>query len=191
MKKSFERLAVLSIVLAVLASPGVAQDDAKYEELPNLHRVNARLYRGAQPKSGGIQRLAQMGIKTVVNLRDNDEHEKAEAAEARAAGLRYFNEPLARLGRPDDAQVEHILAIIDAPENQPVFVHCAHGADRTGTIIACYRIAHDGWTGEAAKDEAKHYGLKFWQRGMKDFIQGYYERRHPNGAPAAPASFSF
>lgn len=164
--------------VVLFVSLGVGQrSEAKYDELPNFHRVNEQLYRGAQPKTGGIETLARMGIKTIVNLRNDDENAQAEEVAARAASLRYFNEPLERLGRPADEQIERILSIINAPENQPVFVHCAHGADRTGVVVACYRIARDGWTGEAAKDEAKHYGLKFWQRSMKDYIHDYYEQK--------------
>ncbi len=80
-------------------------------------------------------------------------------------GLRYFNVPTGRLGRPSDERIESVLAIINASENQPVFVHCRRGADRTGTVIAIYRIEHDGWTSERAKAEANHYGMGFWHIG--------------------------
>ena len=108
----------------------------RYDELPNFHRVGGLLYRGGQPKPGGYERLARLGVKTVVNLRDDDEHARAEGDEAQAAGLRYYNVPLGRLGRPSDAEVERVLRLIDAPENQPVFVHCHRGADRTGVVVA-------------------------------------------------------
>jgi tyrosine-protein phosphatase SIW14 len=151
-----------------------------FAELPNFHAVNARLYRGGQPRADGLRRLAALGIKTVINLRDDDERARAEEKEAKAAGLRYFNVPLGRLGRPKDTEVEHVLALIDAPENGVVFVHCAKGQDRTGTVVAVYRITHDGWTSEQAKREANRYGMKFWQSGMKDYISDYY-RDHFTG----------
>lgn len=146
----------------------------RYPELPNFHRVNERLYRGAQPHEGGVRRLAALGINTIINLRADDERSRREMSEARSVGLQYFNIPFKRLGRPTDEQVERVLAIINAPENGRVFVHCARGADRTGTLIAVYRIGHDGWTGGEAKREADRYGMRFWQRGMKDFISDYY-----------------
>lgn len=124
----------------------------------------------------GMQRLAALGIKTVINLRGADEGTHAEEAEARAAGLRYFNVPMRDLSRPTDAQVERVLAIINDSQNGTVFVHCNHGKDRTGVIIACYRISHDGWTSAKAKAEAKHYGMSWVQFGMKDYISDYYRR---------------
>lgn len=170
---------IISTVLSLLIAATVtsAQGEAKYKELPNFHRVNAQLYRGAQPSQEGFKLLASMGVRTVLNLRDDDEKARAEEVEARAAGLRYFNVALDGMGRPSDEKVERALSIINAPENQPVFVHCKRGADRTGTIIACYRISHDNWTGEQARAEARRYGLGFWEVGMKDYIRDYYERR--------------
>jgi protein tyrosine/serine phosphatase len=122
-----------------------------------------------------------MGVKTVINLRDDDDRAQEEEREARALGLRYFNVPVSRAGRPSEGRIKELMALIDAPGNQPVFVHCKRGADRTGAIIAVYRITHDGWTGEQALAEAEAFGMGFWQRGKRDFIKDYY-RDH-----AAPA----
>jgi uncharacterized protein (TIGR01244 family) len=158
---------------ALLASSTMAQDDLRYRELPNFHQVNAALYRGAQPKVDGIQKLAALGIKTIVNLRAEDERSRAEESEARAAGLRYFNIPMEGLSRPKDEQVERALAIINDAANQPVFVHCKRGADRTGTLIAIYRIMHDGWSSEDALREAKRYGMSWMEFGMKDYVKDY------------------
>jgi uncharacterized protein (TIGR01244 family) len=145
-----------------------------YAELPNFHAVNARLYRGGQPREGGLRRLAALGVKTVINLRDDDARARDEEREARALGLRYFNVPLSRAHRPDPKQMDELFALIDAAGNQPVFVHCKRGADRTGALIAVYRVSHDGWTAERAVEEAEAYGMGFWQRGKKDFIRDYY-----------------
>jgi protein tyrosine/serine phosphatase len=133
-----------------------------------------------------MQKLATLGVGTIINLRDDDERAQAEGREAQAAGLRYFNIPFGRLGRPADDQVEQVLSIINAPENGVVFVHCAHGADRTGTVVAIYRISHDRWTSEQAKQEANRYGMKFWQRGMKDYIDDYFRDRAPGATRPQP-----
>jgi protein tyrosine/serine phosphatase len=73
--------------------------------------------------------------------------------------------------------VARVLAIINDPENQPVFVHCNHGSNRTGTIVACYRISQERWTGKRAIEEAKRYGMSWIQFSMKDYISDYYRDR--------------
>src|ERR1700694_3603406 len=161
MNKPVNWIAV-SLILLLAASVVLSQRTNTYEELPNFHQVNEKLYRGAQPKKDGIKRLAQLGIKTIVSLRGQDGLGHIEEADARAAGMRYFNVPLKETGRPTDEQVQQVLAILDSPKNQPVFVHCRLGADRTGLIVAVYRITHDDWTSERAKAEAKHYGMHPW-----------------------------
>jgi uncharacterized protein (TIGR01244 family) len=178
MKKQLASLLIIIVALVAINAAAQERSEPRYAELPNFHQVNTGLYRGAQPGEGGLQKLVSLGIKTVINLRDDDEREQSEEREAKAAGLRYFNIPLSNSSAPSDAQVERILALINAQENQPVFVHCKRGADRTGTIIAVYRISHDGWMSERAKTEAKHYGMGFWQVGMKDYISDYYKKQN-------------
>jgi len=152
----------------------------RYEELPNFGRVNERLYRGGQPGKGGMHKLAALGVNTILNLRDDDERASTEAEQAKLAGLRYFNVPFKRLGRPSDSQIDQVLSLIDAPENGVVFVHCRQGSDRTGTVIAIYRISHDNWTDQEAKREAESFGMKIWQHGMKDYISDYFRDKSPH-----------
>ena len=178
-------------LLAALLGLGVTAcaDLAETEvDLPWFHEVNPAFFRGAQPTLNGIQALPKLGIKTVINLRAADEDSGAEEYYARQAGLRYFNFPMEGRGRPAEAEVQAILAVIGARENQPVFVHCKRGKDRTGTIVACYRILHDGWTSEQAIDEARLLGLRWTEFGMKRYIRDLYRShlRQPRaaGAPA-------
>jgi protein tyrosine/serine phosphatase len=160
---------LLLLILGVSAPSSVPEKEA----LPNFHQVNQNLYRGAQPGSGGIKKLKELGVKTIINLRGADEGMQAEEQEARAAHLNYYNVPMDGLGRPSDEKVEKILSLINDAKNWPVFVHCNHGKDRTGTIIACYRISHDGWKLDEAMKEAKSYGMSWVQFKMKDYIKDY------------------
>lgn len=156
--------------MVALAVNTLAQGETRYAELPNFHQVNSQLYRGAQPKPGGLQRLKAMGVKTIVNLRGEDDQTRAEGDEARELDLRYYSISLPGFSRPKDEEVQQVLDIINTAENQPVFVHCRHGEDRTGTIIACYRITHDGWNADQAKKEAESCGMSWTQMGMKRYI---------------------
>ncbi|HYO63930.1 MAG TPA: tyrosine-protein phosphatase [Pyrinomonadaceae bacterium] len=194
MKSTSSRTLAAAFAFLFFASTvAAAQEPAAHEdsdtdarrELPNFQRVNERLYRGGQPTERGLRRLAALGVRTVVNLRADDERARREGEQARALGLRYFNFPLERIGRPDADRIAELLALVRAPEHQPVFVHCQRGADRTGMVVAAYRIAHDDWTAVEATREAKRLGLRFWQRGMKDFIQDF-DRRRRGDASVAP-----
>jgi tyrosine-protein phosphatase SIW14 len=168
------RIRVVSFtLLLIFATFGVPLNASTEELLPNFHKVNEKLYRGGQPSKGAMKELAALGIKTVVNLRGEDEETRAEALEARAAGLRYHSEPLPVYRRPNKRQVERVLSLIKDPQNWPVFVHCRHGEDRTGVIIAAYRISREGWSSEAARKEAKRYGMSRFQFAMKDYINDY------------------
>jgi tyrosine-protein phosphatase SIW14 len=164
------------LTLALFTAAAQPQERSDHRKLPNFHQVNSKLYRGAQPKKGEFQEIANLGIKTVVNLLGKGEGLLQEEQEVRVKGLRYFNVPFERAGHPHDADIERVLSIINTPEYQPVFVHCKQGADRTGTVIAIYRITHDGWTSKEANEEANRYGMHQWAMGMKNYIHDFYLR---------------
>src|SRR5204863_8459025 len=112
---------LLAVAFALGSSAGTAQIVLTNTELPNFHPVNGNLYRGGQPGQTGIDLLAGLGVKSIVNLRTADESTRAEQWWAEEAGLCFFNVPMNGSGRPTDAQVQAVLSFINAPENQPVF----------------------------------------------------------------------
>ena len=144
------------------------------KDVPNLYKVNSNLYRGGQPTEAGLRQLKRLGIKTIIDLRDDDGRAKSEEGWAKASGLRFINIPLSNFFGPEDAKIDAILNEIGRSESQPVFIHCKRGADRTGTVIGIYRISHDGWIGKDANTEAKKFGFGWWQFWMKDYIDDYY-----------------
>lgn len=152
-------------------------EQKRSEALPRFARVNERLYRGAQPRKEGFSQLAELGITTVINLRNDDERALIEEADAKAAGLRYFNVPFNRLGPPSEAQVDQVLSLIDDEENGVIFLHCQRGQDRTGMVVALYRISREGWTDQQAIREAENLGMRFWHIRMKRYISGYFRNR--------------
>ena len=178
---------VAAVVILLAATASLAQE-LSYSELPNFSKVSERLYRGGQPKTGGVKKLAEMGIKTIINLRGTDEMTRAEEAEAKAAGLVYFNIPMPGLSRPTHEQISRVLEILGNQESGPVFVHCKRGSDRTGTVVAVYRISRDGWTADKALTEAKRFGLSWMEFGMKDYVADYYRDRNSGKQNSIEAS---
>jgi protein tyrosine phosphatase (PTP) superfamily phosphohydrolase (DUF442 family) len=122
--------------LAVLAAPRVNARGLPVEEgILNYGKISDRLYRGAQPDIEGIQSLKRLGVKLIVNLRMPGEASKQEATLAQAAGIQYTNFPMNGFGRPGEDQMRQILALFESASG-PTFVHCLHGCDRTGTVVA-------------------------------------------------------
>jgi uncharacterized protein (TIGR01244 family) len=118
--------------------------------------------------------LATLGVKTVIDLRVESAHSsKAEERAVAAAGMRYVNVPLSDVHAPSDWQIAKVLALLDNSAG-PVFVHCRRGADRTGTVMACYRIAHDGWTNRRALEEAASYGMSWLEFGMQRYVLAFH-----------------
>jgi tyrosine-protein phosphatase SIW14 len=143
----------------------------------NFHEVDAHIYRGAQPHGQGFADLAKFGIKTVIDLRG----EKSEKNEVESAGMHYIRLAWSGYKAPSDEQMASVLALLNDNSAWPVFVHCRRGADRTGTAIACYRIAHDHWTNQQALEEAKSFGMSSMEVAMQHFILRFT-------APTAPAA---
>ena len=166
-------LLLATLVLAVgCASRGLPP----LHGITNFGRVNGTLYRGAQPDEAALVQLQQLGVKSVVNLRGPGSASVAEEMQARQHGIIYTNVSLHSLCPPSEAQVAQVLTLLkNLPP--PVFIHCLHGADRTGTMVACYRIARDGWTSEEALREARRHGIGFWEIGMKNYIRAFGKSR--------------
>jgi tyrosine-protein phosphatase SIW14 len=135
----------------------------------NFHQVDEHVYRGAQPHGQGFEGLAKLGIKTVIDLRG----ERSEASAVEHTGMHYIRLPWSGYKAPDEAQIAMVLSLLNDNSAWPVFVHCRRGADRTGTAIACYRIAHDHWTNQQALTEAKTFGMSSMEVAMQRFILNF------------------
>jgi protein tyrosine/serine phosphatase len=147
--------------------------------LTNIGRVANGIFRGAQPKPEGYATLKAMGVRTVIHLRTR--HGEKEAVEA--AGMRYVEIPMNMWKNVDPAAVRKTLSVMTDPANQPVFVHCSRGADRTGVVAAVYRMEVDGWSEAEAEAEMEAFGFhEFWSQ-LKEFVRRYKGRaeRGPGG----------
>jgi protein tyrosine phosphatase (PTP) superfamily phosphohydrolase (DUF442 family) len=140
------------------------------EGLPNLYRVSATLYRGAQPEKEGFSALKKMGIKTIVNFRTSNKDQKLFNNE----DFYYYHLPMNAFF-PQREKFLRFLEIVSDPDRQPVFVHCKHGADRTGAAVALYRIKIQKWDVEKAIDEMVNGGYHFHKihSHLKGFIRNF------------------
>jgi uncharacterized protein (TIGR01244 family) len=145
-------------------------------DLPNFQEVSPNLFRGGQPTFEGIARLKQLGVRTIINLRDPDEITREEEREARDAGMQYFEVPMPSFFQPTNASMRRVLALLDDQANRPVYLHCRRGCDRTGAVVACYRIASEGWTAERAIAEATDHGMSGFEYLKRVFIRGFADR---------------
>jgi tyrosine-protein phosphatase SIW14 len=172
------KLVIWLVAVTITLPAGAADVDARNVEapgVPNFHIVNQHLYRGGQPADAGWRSLAKLGVKTVIDLRLGSEHSiSQEALAVEAAGMIYISQPMAGLAAPTNEEILKILAMLDSNEKWPIFIHCRRGADRTGTVIACYRIVHNQWASDEALREARTYGMSRLELGMKHFIQNFH-----------------
>ena len=167
-------VAILGCNAEVVARPEKWAVPMTCAGVPNLHKVSDKLYRSAQPTAEGMTNLVALGIKTVVNLRDNhSDSDEIGDLPLKARRIEIFTANM------KDKYVDEFLSIVDDTNAVPVLVHCQHGADRTGTMCAMYRILREGWTVGDAIDEMKkgEYGYHSIWANLPRFIRKSAEKR--------------
>ena len=142
--------------LATAERPSTWATPLKMDGLPNLHRVSDTLLRSAQPTKEGMQSLGSLKVKTVVNLRSfhSDRDELGDVK----TGYEHIT---MKAWHPEYKEAVRFLKIVSDPAKTPVLVHCQHGADRTGTMCALYRVAVQGWSKEEALREMTGGGFGY------------------------------
>jgi protein tyrosine/serine phosphatase len=189
-------ITTLAFLFASLTSQTFAQSSGL---IVNFSKVNDGVYRGARlTNTESIQYLKALGIKNIINLQGGDLNsdigviipwiEKGESpeviAEEKAAvlwfGLGFYHAPLNSLDvvtNDEDRSIDQVLSFMHDQKNQPVFIHCEHGADRTGLLVALYRVKYEGVKVEAARNEWIRNGHnKLHQLFTGDLDVYYYEK---------------
>jgi protein tyrosine phosphatase (PTP) superfamily phosphohydrolase (DUF442 family) len=168
-------------------TPDADSDVEPLEALGNFHEVAPGLYRSAQPSREGYKQLAALRVRTLLTLKDNAAREREEAG---AEGLAVENVPMGGFSQPSFEQVDAALAIIADASKRPLVVHCQYGKDRTGFVIASYRVVVEHADEAAAAAEAKTYGCCFAPFGdLTKFLQDYRAHRQTKKAPARAGAF--
>jgi len=142
--------------------------------VPNAGQINDFLLRGAQPSNQGLAELKKLGVTTVVNLRGWSHEVESERKQAESLGLRYLNIPVSGWSPPTNEQVAQFLALLRSSPGQKIFVHCKYGEDRTGVMMAAFRIAENNWTTEQAIQEMDFFGFHYhWHPSMLSFVRKF------------------
>jgi protein tyrosine/serine phosphatase len=169
-------IAVFALAIATTSAP------ARVSTIPgvtidNFGKVDERYYRGSQPNQEEVAQLKRLGIKTVIDLRED--YKKGEEDWVRGLGMQYFRIPLRTSKAATDEQANYFLGLVNDSANWPVYVHCKGGRHRTGAMTAIYRITHHGWTADQAFAEMKEYEFEHGFLGgpsaQKKFVYAFYQ----------------
>lgn len=141
------------------------QDHRSYytNGIRNLREVHPWLFRGGALGPESFQTLYDMGVMTVVDLRDRTAESDKEKALCKKFGMNFLSIPLSHRSKPSKAQIDQFLKIIDTARQHTgkgsIFVHCEMGDDRTGCMVAISRIAFDNYSFQEAYEEMLHFGF--------------------------------
>jgi len=171
---------VLTKITAPAAFPNIT--------IKNFGQMDMHFYRGAQPQPEDYKALAALGIKTIIDLRDDPT--SYEKANAEALGIKYVNIPMSDTHKPASEQVETFIHLAKDESNWPFYVHCIGGRHRTGLIGAIYRYNNDGWDFDTVYREMKNYDYySRWGHGaIKDYVREYYDAMRATKAAAMVAA---
>ena len=172
--------ALIATLALIFAFSGLASAK-KNSQFPNVKiknfgQMDDRFFRGSRPDEKDYKALADLGVKTIIDLTDNSREYEQPAVEA--AGLRYINIPMADKSYPSMQQIDQFLKVVDDPATGKFFVHCAGGRHRTGVVGAVYRFTHDHWNLEQALAEMDQYefGSGYGHGKQRDFVQDYWRQ---------------
>lgn len=178
----------VAVLIAVFSFSVFAQAQTSPTTFPNINiknfgQMDENYYRGAQPKPEDYASLAALGIKTVVDLRDDPTNYAKASAEA--AGLKYINVPMSGWRSPRDVDINRVLSILKDPASGKVYVHCKAGIHRTGMTGAIYRMNKYGWSFDKAFAEMKNYNYSTGLIRMRltSYIKDYAKHNQNKTAP--------
>ena len=141
-----------------------------YGEIQNFHEVDEGFFRGGQPDEKEIEALRALGFRTVVSFRNEERVIQWEKGLVTKNGMAFISIPLTWRKSPSQEKVDHFLKIVSESNRRPLFIHCREGRDRTGAMVALYRIARQGCPVEEAYREAKRYGFRDQAFPLRRFI---------------------
>ncbi|HXW17025.1 MAG TPA: dual specificity protein phosphatase family protein, partial [Candidatus Acidoferrales bacterium] len=151
--------------------------------VPNGGEITPLLYRGAQPTPDGFHSLAASGVAIDVDLRDEGDRDAEREAVTRE-GMQYVGIPW-QCQHPSDSITARFLEVVRDNPDKKIFVHCHQGIDRTGLMIAAFRMADQNWTANEARREMIAYGFDSLHRSWCSAVDSY-EQSFPLHFSSAP-----
>jgi protein tyrosine phosphatase (PTP) superfamily phosphohydrolase (DUF442 family) len=161
-------------------------------DIQNFHRVDSDLYRGAPPKCSGYIKLARLGVKTIINLQGGGRGALERCQRKKGLRLRFisFDIPLLEttVTGISDQSLRRLFAMMQrAPK--PMFITCRYGEDRTGVIVALYRMKRGEMSFSQAEREALYYGMeRYLLPGLKETLDRYKNPQELRSLPAPTLS---
>ena len=200
------RAAWLLAIVTLCSTAALGQDPCAYnfpqdsnptsitsEDVCNFHQVDEQLFRGGRPRPSAYPKLAEIGIRTIVNLEEVDfaAEEKALVDNLNRTlppgkQIQFFSLPIG----PDEIEVRGIsherlkklfAQVRDA--QRPIFIHCYHGKDRSGAVVAIYRMLMQQKSFDEAYAEAYHYGFSRRDHGLSQTVDRYKSRKKLHSLP--------
>ncbi len=135
-----------------------------FAQIENYGQVDTGISRSARLTGEDVQWLGDNNFESILNLEagmftNKPSYVKEEGKQADSLGLKFFHIPANPMAGPTKEQIDAALSYMTNPNNLPILVHCHHGKDRTGMVIAAYRMKYQGWSYDEAVKEMKSYGF--------------------------------
>lgn len=127
--------------------------------ISNCREAETWIYRGGQPDYAGMKYLSGIGVTTIIDLNNDEREIAAERTRAKELGIDFYSIPLSGFWGPSDKDIKDILSLLADPTKKPVYLHCAHGEDRTGLVVGLYRVRYEGWSKDDAYAEMLENGF--------------------------------
>ncbi len=189
-------IALAAMLLSCTAWPAEAQLGCSFDfphdfnpssvadaDICNFHQVDEILYRGGRPRRSAYPKLVELGVRTIISLEETASAEQEEAAIdelnsklSAEQKIDFISFPITpreteQTGVPHERMVQLFEQIRNS--RHPIFIHCYHGKDRTGAVVALYRMRTHEKTFKEAYDEAYHYLFQASDLGLRKTIDRY------------------
>lgn len=140
---------------------------------------NSEIYRGGQPNLNGFEYLKKNNIRTIIKL--NSEQLDSEKAIANRFGIKFVPAIIesghlySAMDNLDYSQIDNAMKVLIDSKNWPIYVHCQNGWDRTGLVIALFRVCYEHFSKEDAYNEMVMNGFSSFHRLLLGGIQDYWD----------------